>query len=296
MAVGLLKNTFSEFDKLASQSEAVKLRQYEKTAEARKRTVKRQLDLGIINQEQYNKRVELIDKDLDNKKAEIEYKQAKRQKAMAIVKAITDTAVSIVNLWTNPGYPMAIPLSIIVGALGAAQLATISRQPLPARGAEEGYYPNLVRRQQDNKLFRTTGTSKMETGLFTKPRLLVGEGPGDMPEMVIDKKAFAKLTPPTKSALLGEISAIKGLENGYYKKGTFYTGSSRANSTSNGNDEMLELVKMALNVVAKNTEVLEDIKENGIAAFVSNKDMSSMKNLKKGIKEFDELISKSKVS
>jgi len=122
------------------------------------------------------------------------------------------------------------------------------------------------------------------------------ETPGDMPEMVIDKKAFAQISPETKSALLREISTVKGFENGYYQKGTFYTGTSQTNSNSNSGEEVVELLKMALTVVAQNTEVMNDIKENGLAAFVSNRDMPSMKNLKKGIKEYDELISKSKVS
>ena len=53
---------------------------------------------------------------------------------------------------------------------------------------------------------------------------------------------------------------------------------------------------MALTVVAQNTEVMNDIKENGMAAYVSNKDFKSMKNLQKGMKEYNELISNSKVS
>ena len=298
MAAIALKNTFAEFDKLASQSEAVKLKQYEKTADARKKALKRQLDAGAISQDQYSKRVELIDKDLDNKKADIEYKQAKRQKVMAAMNVIQSTAQAIIGIWAQfPKFDFGATAAImsgVVGGLGIAQLAAINRTPLPARGAEEGYYPNLVRREQDNKLFRTTGTSKMKSGLFTKPRLLVGEGPGDMPEMVIDKKAFAQISPETKSALLREISTVKGFENGYYNKGTFYTGIQNSN-TQNSNDDVLNLLKMALTVVAQNTEVMNDIKENGLNAFVSNKDLKSMKNLKKGMKEYEELISKSKV-
>ena len=300
MAVGALKNTFAEFDKLAAQSEAVKLKQYEKTADARKKALKRQLDSGAINQEQYSKRVELIDKDLDNKKADIEYKQAKRQKVMAAMNVIQSTAQAIIGIWAQfPKFDFGATAAImsgVVGGLGIAQLAAINRTPLPARGAEEGYYPNLVRREQDGKLFNTTGTSKMKTGLFTKPRLLVGEGPGDMPEMVIDKKAFAQISPETKNALLREISTIKGFENGYYKKGTFYTGSSNSNQSSGNNDDLAELLKLTLNTVAKNTEVMEYLKDNGFVGYVSNKDMSSMKNLQKGMKEYNELISKSKVS
>ena len=126
---------------------------------------------------------------------------------------IQSTAQAIIGIWAQfPKFDFGATAAImsgVVGAMGIAQLAAINRTPLPARGAEEGYYPNLVRREQDNKLFKTTGTSKMQTGLFSKPRLLVGEGPGDMPEMVIDKKAFAQISPETKAALLREISTVK---------------------------------------------------------------------------------------
>lgn len=298
-AVFALKNAFVEVDKLIAQSEAVKLKNYEKTAESRKKSFKRQLDAGIINQDQYNKRVEKIDEDLDNKKFAIELKQAKRQKLIGAMNVLQSTAQAIMGIWAQvPKFDFGISAGIltgIVGGIGAIQLASVLKAPLPTRGAEEGYYPNLVRREQDNKLFRTTGTSKMKSGLFTKPRLLVGEGPGDMPEMVIDKKAFAQISPETKSALLREISAVKGFENGYYNKGTFNTGTTPTSSSSNNGDEVVQLIKMALAVVAKNTEVMEDIKENGLAAFVSNKDMPSMKNIQKGMKEYNELISKSKV-
>lgn len=298
-AVFALKNAFVEVDKLIAQSEAVKLKNYEKTAESRKKSFKRQLDAGIINQDQYNKRVEKIDEDLDNKKFAIELKQAKRQKLIGAMNVLQSTAQAIMGIWAQvPKFDFGISAGIltgIVGGIGAIQLASVLKAPLPTRGAEEGYYPNLVRREQDNKLFRTTGTSKMKSGLFTKPRLLVGEGPGDMPEMVIDKKAFAQISPETKSALLREISAVKGFENGYYNKGTFNMGTSPTNSSSNNGDEVVQLIKMALAVVAKNTEVMEDIKQNGLAAFVSNKDMPSMKNIQKGMKEYNELISKSKV-
>lgn len=288
-AVGALSNIWSQFSQLQAAGESQRLRNYENSSNNEKRILKRKLDAGFINQDQYNKKIEQIEKDLDIKKADIEYKQAKRQKSQAIVKTIIDTATSIMQLWTNPGFPMAIPLSIMVGAMGALQVATIARQPLPARGAEEGYYPNLIKREQDGRLFRTTGTSKVKTGLYSKPRLLVGEGPGDMPEMVIDKKAFAQIAPETKAALFRDISIAKGYEKGLYPPMI------KNNSSSNSLVNDQELIKELLTMIAKNTEAIEDLKNNPIIAYLSS-DYKTLKELDRLQKEYKEFKSKQKMT
>ena len=172
-------------------SENASLKKYEKGQDARKRALKRQLDSGQINQVQYKRKVEELDQELDRKKAEIEYKQAKRQRLMAIANIVMNTAQAIIGIWAQfPKFDFGATAAImsgVVGALGALQLATVLKTPLPAKGLEEGLYPDYVKREQDGKIFKSSGTSKMETGLYSKPRILVGEGPGDMPEMVIDK-------------------------------------------------------------------------------------------------------------
>ena len=298
MAVGAVQDLWGKFSEYQNASDAHNLKKYERNSDIRKKKLKQQLDAGYINQSQYKRGVEQIDQELDRKKAEIEYKQAKRQRIMAIANVITSTAQAIMGIWAQvPKFDFGATAGILTGivaATGALQLGTILKTPLPAKGAEDGYYPNLVRREQDGKIFRTTGTSKVKTGLYSKPRLLVGEGPGDMPEMVIDKKAFAQISPETKSALLREISTIKGFENGYYKKGTFYSGDSNASNQNNNNEEMASLVKLALAVVAQNTEVMEDIKKYGIQAYMSNKDFKSMKNFKDGLDDYQKFKDKTK--
>lgn len=292
MAVQAMQGIWSEYDKYMTASENASLKKYEKNQDARKRALKKQLDQGQINQVQYKRKVEEMDQELERKKAEIEYKQAKRKKTMDIVNTVINTAVAIMQAYSQLGPIGGTVAAVLIGTLGALQIATIAKQPLPARGYEEGLYPDYVTRSQDGKVFKSSGTSKMQTGLYSKPRILVGEGPGDMPEMVIDKRAFAQISPETKGALFRELRGIKGFENGYYKDNVFYTGASGGYGAAPiGSDS--EYIKLMLAVVAENTSVMKELKESGVIAYFS-KDYREMKKLQEELDKFKALKEKSK--
>ncbi|MEG2856949.1 MAG: phage tail tape measure protein, partial [Bacteroides sp.] len=72
------------------------------------------------------------DAELAKKKAELQTRQAKMDKANAIVQTIIATALAVIKAMPN------IPLSIIAGATGAASLAAIIAQPIPkyAKGTD----------------------------------------------------------------------------------------------------------------------------------------------------------------
>lgn len=67
-------------------------------------------------------------------KQEAERQFAARQKALSIIQAIIAGAVGIVKTGANLGYPAAIPFQVIQAAQTAAQIATISAQPLAGGG------------------------------------------------------------------------------------------------------------------------------------------------------------------
>lgn len=76
--------------------------------------------------------------ELEKKKGKLKERQAKFDKLNSIAQLAIATAVSMMQLWTNPGYPAAIPMMAVVGALSAIQLATILATPLPkyAKGTD----------------------------------------------------------------------------------------------------------------------------------------------------------------
>lgn len=69
--------------------------------------------------------------ELENKKAALKTKQAKMDKANAVIQTIINTALGITKTIAELGLPLAIPFVAIAGALGAVQLATIIAQPIP---------------------------------------------------------------------------------------------------------------------------------------------------------------------
>lgn len=292
--VSALMNTWGAYYDYMAAKENAQLKIFTAGADRKKLALKKQLDAGYINQAKYNRKVAQIDKELDDKKFEIELKQAKRKKSMDIVNTIINTATAIMQAYAQMGPIGGTIAGVLITAMGALQIATIANTPLPVRGYEDGLYPEEVTRQQDGKKFRSTGTSKMQTGLFTKPRILVGEGAGDMPEMVIDKRSYAQISPEVKQALIRELHGVRGFENGYYKNDILYSGNTTPIApipASNNNDKVLE---MAMVMMSEHISLMKDLRDNGIEANVSNKNLKSMKNLKEGISDFDALRNKNK--
>lgn len=66
-------------------------------------------------------------------------KQARREKAIAIIQATIQTALSVAKALANPpGPPASIPQAIAAGALGAVQIATIAAQKFAQGGMIQG--------------------------------------------------------------------------------------------------------------------------------------------------------------
>lgn len=69
--------------------------------------------------------------ELERKKQRLQHAQAVWDKANNAAQCAMATALGIMQLWVKPGFPQAIPLAAVVGAMGALQLATILATPIP---------------------------------------------------------------------------------------------------------------------------------------------------------------------
>ena len=88
------------------------------------------LDGMNLSEEKYQKKKDAIDKRFAEKRKQLEIKEAKRAKKIAIFNAIIATAMAVAKQIPN-AYMMAL-----AGVMGAAQVATIASQPIPmAKGA-----------------------------------------------------------------------------------------------------------------------------------------------------------------
>jgi hypothetical protein len=137
-----LQNAWGLYSDFVSAAEQRQLKKFEKNSQKKKAALKRQLDSGRIDQETYAREVEKLDNELARKKAEIEYKQAKREKAMAIANVAIQTASAIMSIWAQvPKFDLGVSAGIMtafVSALGAAKIGLIASQPLPDRSYNRG--------------------------------------------------------------------------------------------------------------------------------------------------------------
>lgn len=197
-AANALMNVWGMVNDFMAAKEKKQLKQYEKNTKARKAALDKQLDAGKISQEQYNARVSQLDAELDAKKAEIENKQAKRQKAMSITEALINTAVGITSA-LKLTWPLNLVIAALVGAMGAAQVATIAAQPLP--GAESGGYIDVVR-SQDGRHFKAKDDPDRR-GYIDQPTVITGESGR---EFVVNDEAISN---PTVKPILDVIDVAQ---------------------------------------------------------------------------------------
>lgn len=300
MAIMAASQVFSQIDAYMTASENRNVKQTEKNADKKKVALKRQLDAGYINQDQYNKRVEAIDKEVDKKKEQIEIRQAKRQKAIAVLNIITDTARSIMAIASTGGgtnyADFGVSAGILTGlvtALGALQLATVLKQPMP--GHEQGLYPEYVTRQQDGKSYKASYQGKVRSGMVNKTSYFMVAENG--PEMVIDNKAWRQISPETQNLLIRELQGIKGFEQGYYKDNVLYSGSTATGANQPANNDSLLVTVIAQNnmLIAENTAVLKEIRDKEFIATMNKRNLRDMKDLNDGIKDYNTLRNRNKI-
>lgn len=126
-----LGSVWGSINKIRANQEQKEFNRFEKETKKKKALLDDQLEHGEISQEQYNAKVSKLDTELDEKRAEMARKQAKRDKALRIFEATTSTAAAIIHMLADPGGFAGVALSVMAGITGAAQIAAIASEPLP---------------------------------------------------------------------------------------------------------------------------------------------------------------------
>ncbi len=252
-AVGALKEAFSTYYSFVQAQEEAQTAKIEREAEKKEAKLKKMLDNGQLNQEQYEAEVQRLNEETDKKKAKIEYESAVRQRNIQIAQIIANTAQAIMSIWAQvPKFDFGATATImtgIVSALGALQVATVLKTPLPeAPGAEDGYgYGDNydIRRSQDGKIFNVK-RKKLRSGEVSSPTHFIA-GENDRVEMVIANSDYKRFSPKLKKAINSELASSRGYEGGYYP----YL--SRDKESDSEKNELKKLIKentAAMNKVA----------------------------------------------
>ena len=168
MGFMMLGNAAKEYFNLLKSYEQIAYERSVRDTEKRKESLNKQYEMGLISRENYDNQIAKLDKELERKKIEMDRREARRNKAMALFDATINGAVAIVK-----GYAKSLAMGILISALVATQLGLIAATPLPELpGAETGGY--LVQRAQDGKSFKAKN-SPDKRGWIRKPTVLVSE-------------------------------------------------------------------------------------------------------------------------
>ena len=248
---------------------------------------------------------------LENKKAEeklkVEKKYADVDFAIKAAQIIADTVVGITKLWASPGFPMAIPLTVLLGAIGVANLATANAQRQKvksmtlggggssgaagarvATGREEGGWLD-VEREQDGKKFYAKYDPK-KRGFVSQPTVIVGEGPRPK-EWIASNDAVEN---PTVAPLINVLDqmqragTIRSFDLNKYlmqkqTKGLAKGGSMDGSSPKPSTQEWAPADNAD---VKRLVDILDRLERNGIPAILGLDEFDAKKQLQERLREF----------
>lgn len=253
-----MQQAFGAFFDFLDARDQRSLQKYERNSNKKKKELSDQLEKGYITQEVYNARMEKLDLELAKKKAEIEYKEAKRRKALAITQAIISTAQGVAAALQGPP-PASYIFAGITAGMGALQIATIATTPLPSKeGFKKGGYTG-------------NGNPNDEAGPVHKREYVIPE------DVLFDKD-------PAMPHIMGYIETKRKRKRGFKTGGptsddvmdqdTVLTGQSTV-----GQNKLLVALE-------RNTAVLERLELNGIDGFIVI-DSPAAKKIKDKIKQLE---------
>lgn len=263
LAVTAVQNAFGKYFQFLEAGEKRSLQRFESANRKKQDELSSQLEKGYITQEVYTARKAKLDADLAKKKAELEYKQAKREKAMAIASILINTAIGVSKALAQGGFILGVPWAAVVGGLGLVELGLAIAQPLPDKGGffDGGY----------------TGSGPERNS----------PGPVHYDEYVIPKKVLFSNDPVVPNI----VGYLESKRTGKQAPGTDQDNQQSAGGSVGSSSQDLVVLIPVMNRLST---VLEKIEDNGIPAYLEN-DIKTAKKMRDKIKELTKLEAKSKL-
>ncbi|RXG32066.1 phage tail tape measure protein [Leeuwenhoekiella marinoflava] len=290
-ATGAALNVYQEYSNLMAAKEQKSLQQFEKKQSEEERTLKQKLDARLISQKQYDAAVAASEAELEKKKAELAYKQAKRDRTVALANIAMNTAQAVVAIWAQvPKFDFGISAGILAGfvtALGALQAATVLATPLPVKGYQDGLYN--VTREQDGKPFKARYGGESRSGLVDFPTVfMAGEEGKTRPEMIINGQDYSNFSDSFKDSLYRELGRVKGYADGYYQNSTAKPSFEDSAQSSSGVDTM-----MFSSVMNRFMDMMDRLERDGLVAYLK-RDYENARKIKEDIEDYDRLRNKNR--
>ena len=274
VAVKAMSNAFSQYAEYQKSLNERDLRNFARYQERKKKALVKQLNEGYINQEQYAKSLEELERERLNKESEMQYKEAKMQKVIRIADAISATALGVANS-LKVGGPAGIVLASLVGALGAVQVGIISSQPLPEKQSyATGGYTGNGYGQPDASGYRPAG--------------IVHEGEYVTPKWMLQNPVVADTISWMESIRTGRAKEPSYSSNGYSEGGLVnYTNSASANMGVSGGNQA-EASQQMEPLLQDLRSLISDLKREGVSAYMVA-DAENGKQIRQAIKSFEKI-------
>ena len=274
VAVKAMSNAFSQYAEYQKSLNERDLRNFTRYQERKKKALVKQLNEGYINQEQYAKSLEELERERLNKESEMQYKEAKIQKVIRIADAISATALGVANS-LKVGGPAGIVLASLVGALGAVQVGIISSQPLPEKQSyATGGYTGNGYGQPDASGYRPAG--------------IVHEGEYVTPKWMLQNPVVADTISWMESIRTGRAKEPSYSSNGYSEGGLVnYTNSASANMGVSGGNQA-EANQQMEPLLQDLKSLISDLKREGVSAYMVA-DAENGKQIRQAIKSFEKI-------
>ena len=170
-AYSSLLNTINQFEQMELQNHQNKM-------DKKKSVLKGQLDSGAITRQQYDRKVNKMDEEMDRRKRKMQHDQAVRQKELALINAIINVAQGVTSAFTA-GPIIGIILGALTATLGAIQIGYILNTKIPE--ASKGRY-NVIGEESGRKYNNVPANENPETGFYSSPLIIAETGE----ELVID--------------------------------------------------------------------------------------------------------------
>jgi TP901 family phage tail tape measure protein len=206
-----------------------------------------------------------VERQFNEKRKEIQRKQAEAQKQQAIFDIIINTAAAVVRALPN------IPLSVAVGALGAAQLAFVAAQQIP-QFWEGGVVGSEQKIMVNDDPYGKKGANYRE--VIEKPNGQILTPKGKNVKMTVPKGTIVH---PTYDAFMNSLNT-ELLGNNIMPIGM---GNLKPMIMNNGlsKDEITDVMNVhagkIVNTINKQHGINISIDENGISKYVTKKGITS---------------------
>ncbi|WP_313091952.1 phage tail tape measure protein [Chryseobacterium flavum] len=268
MVIQALGNAFQAYYQLQNALAEREMSRFQKNNDKKKKELLGQLNSGLITQEEYNKKIQGLDAETANKKAEIAYKQAKTERALKVAEIIANTSLAIMQAYSQLGPIGGTVAAVLIGTLGAIQLGTVLATPLPDK-------PTFYQGGHTGRGFG----SPDETGHV--PAGIVHANEWVAPAWMLENPKTAQV-----------IDYLESVRQGKTKP--FAQGGFTEPASENSNINPLQTQVNLLDVVSENVQVMNGLKnllqkiddDGGIEAFMIA-DAKNGKLFKKATKEFE---------